>query len=360
MTVTVVSALSSASAHESAIPSSANVEWVQVDETELEGAIADARSRGGVVVMARRPEMETLLSLGVDEAVSADCDPAMLKRAIDAARARAVCRRTEMRGRAGEELGGLALLGAAMAHEIRNPLAAATFNFEVLAQFVPSMTKLVDLVRHNVGDHEADKLLSTMDMGSVQDVREALVDLGSALRSVAHVVGQMAEFSTRSSTDVCDLASAMVELASVLHQDVEKVADFTVELPDHPCIVAWSRARAMEVVSAIVSNSMRSFEAGTNPKPEVVLRLTSEPSMLVLEISDNGCGMPPDVRRRALNPFFTTRRPGALGLGLTFAALQIQRAGGEIMIDSAVGEGTNVRLFFPNITAPVKSTEPSN
>ena len=92
-------------------------------------------------------------------------------------------------------------------------------------------------------------------------------------------------------------------------------------------------------------------------RPRITLRLSRDDEMVVVEVTDNGVGMTPDVRRQALNPFFTTRRPGALGMGLTFAAMNVRRAGGEILLDSEVDVGTSVRLFFPSV--PVTLQVPS-
>jgi PAS domain S-box-containing protein len=73
-------------------------------------------------------------------------------------------------------------------------------------------------------------------------------------------------------------------------------------------------------------------------------------------VADDGCGMSPEIRRQAFNPFFTTRRhEGSIGLGLHVVHnIVTNRLGGLIHLDSEDGEGTVVRLVLPR-TAP---TEP--
>jgi two-component system NtrC family sensor kinase len=66
-----------------------------------------------------------------------------------------------------------------------------------------------------------------------------------------------------------------------------------------------------------------------------------------LAVEDSGSGMPEGVRKRALEPFFTTKGESGTGLGLSQVYGFMQQVGGSIRIDSAPGRGTTVHLFFP-------------
>jgi PAS domain S-box-containing protein len=69
---------------------------------------------------------------------------------------------------------------------------------------------------------------------------------------------------------------------------------------------------------------------------------------VVLSVSDEGTGMPPHVRARATEPFFTTKPQGqGTGLGLAMAQGFVQQSGGRLEIDSEPGRGTIVRMIFP-------------
>ena len=79
---------------------------------------------------------------------------------------------------------------------------------------------------------------------------------------------------------------------------------------------------------------------------KTVERSFSTQSELLLQISDTGEGMDEEVRKRCMEPFFTTREEGTgMGLATTFGT--ISRHSGRLEIDSLVGRGTTIRISFP-------------
>lgn len=88
-----------------------------------------------------------------------------------------------------------------------------------------------------------------------------------------------------------------------------------------------------------------SLEAGaTHLDVSIEEDLTAD--RLIIEVRDNGRGMSPDMARRALNPFFTTRTTRHVGLGLPLLAAAAKRCEGELSVDSQPGSGTVVRATF--------------
>jgi signal transduction histidine kinase len=69
---------------------------------------------------------------------------------------------------------------------------------------------------------------------------------------------------------------------------------------------------------------------------------------VMLTVSDTGHGMSPEVLKHAMEPLFTTKEPGkGTGLGLATVRTTVRQSGGFIAIESTVGEGTSVHLYFP-------------
>jgi CheY-like chemotaxis protein len=73
---------------------------------------------------------------------------------------------------------------------------------------------------------------------------------------------------------------------------------------------------------------------------------------VMVTVRDSGAGMPPDVLARAFDPFFTTKPMGqGTGLGLSMVYGFARQSGGQVRIDSAPGQGTEVRLLLPRLVA---------
>jgi two-component system cell cycle sensor histidine kinase/response regulator CckA len=68
---------------------------------------------------------------------------------------------------------------------------------------------------------------------------------------------------------------------------------------------------------------------------------------LAVTVTDTGCGMPPEVVARIFDPFFTTKGANGTGLGLSTVRDIVRASGGHVEVESAVGWGTSVRVFWP-------------
>jgi signal transduction histidine kinase len=80
-----------------------------------------------------------------------------------------------------------------------------------------------------------------------------------------------------------------------------------------------------------------------------------------LTVRDTGTGMPPEVAERAFEPFFTTKPVGqGTGLGLSMIYGFVRQSGGEVRIQSALGQGTAVQLYLPRHAGPAERPTPAS
>jgi len=120
-----------------------------------------------------------------------------------------------------------------------------------------------------------------------------------------------------------------------------------VELEPNLPMVLMDPEALREVLNNLILNACQAVREGEG----TILvrgRYDAVSERIVLEVSDNGCGMPPDVLERALDPFFTTRRgEGGTGLGLPISVLLVRQWGGTLSLSSTEGRGTVVRIVLP-------------
>jgi len=88
-----------------------------------------------------------------------------------------------------------------------------------------------------------------------------------------------------------------------------------------------------------------SIEAGAS-KVEIKIREDTKTDRLTIDIIDNGKGMSEEVLKQALNPFFTTKTVRRVGLGLSLFKESAQDAGGDLIIQSKLGQGTKLNATF--------------
>ncbi len=216
-----------------------------------------------------------------------------------------------------ERFATLGRFSAQMAHDLKNPLAAARGAAELLEGELKSLQK-EDL------SHFSALLVQQLDrLTSIIDRYQRLSRMELERQDV----------------DVNELISRVLSLqgfASASHMTVSST--HAEDLPKVPLDA--------ELVSSIVENLVKNaFEAMPNGGT-VTVATARAGDHLSLAVTDTGEGMDPRTKEQAFSLFFTTKAQGS-GLGLAFVK-QIARAhGGEVRLESREGHGTRVELLFP-------------
>ena len=109
--------------------------------------------------------------------------------------------------------------------------------------------------------------------------------------------------------------------------------------------VQGSAAELRETLTNLIFNAVDAMPDGG----KITLRTRMAGDVAILEITDNGPGMTPEVRSRCLDPFFSTKGDNGTGLGLAMVFGIIQRHQGKLEIETAIGHGTTFSLEFPVI-----------
>jgi signal transduction histidine kinase len=224
------------------------------------------------------------------------------------------------------ELAAVGELAAAIAHEVRNPLAII-------------VNALASLRRAGIREEDRQMLLGIVDEETARLNR--LVD--DLLRFARPVNVQRANV-------------VLSELAQ-RSQAVAREHDVSVAVEqDAPAQVPGDANLLRIALDNLVDNACHALSAGSGV--EIVLgkgELEGVPAARI-EVRDQGHGMGPDVLERALDPFFTTR-PSGTGLGLPIVQRITEAHGGKLRLDSEIGRGTTATLLLPLEPASAELTE---
>ena len=236
-----------------------------------------------------------------------------------------------------DRMASLGTLAAGIAHEINNPLSFVIANLQFLDERLP-----------RVGGQP------------VKDLEEMRTVIQEALQGAERIRAIVRDVKIFSNAD--EERRVPVDLPAVLDSCLGVVAN---ELRHRALVVRrfaavprvmGTHAWLSQVFVHLLLNAAHAIPEGNATAHEVrVSTLTDERGDAVVEISDTGGGIAPDVRDRVFDPFFTTKPVGAgSGLGLAVVHGIVTALGGQVALDSQVRTGTVVRVTLPH--APADAT----
>lgn len=258
---------------------------------------------------------------------------ATLERCIERTRLIEAKRRAAERLGQKQRLEAMGQLTRGIAHEFNNVLAVIYANLRWLEEQLEDRPDLAGLARDALdatrsGNELSDRLLR---FGRQYGEPTVLVDLGVELPPLARMLARTLGTTINLSLEVED-ALAPVEIpAGQLEPSLLNLAlNARDAMPGGGSIAITARTTLIAPEDARVAS-------GLLPG-----------SYVLLAVRDSGQGMPLAVRRRALEPMFTTKPPGqGSGLGLAMVDGFVRQAGGRLELRSAPGEGTVVSLYLP-------------
>jgi signal transduction histidine kinase len=113
--------------------------------------------------------------------------------------------------------------------------------------------------------------------------------------------------------------------------------------------VVCAPAQINQVILNLLVNAMQAIEATGRGDGRIVIGIRTQGDEAILEVADDGCGIPDDVLPRIFDPFFTTKPIGqGTGLGLAISHSIVADHGGRMEVESTPGRGSRFRVILPN------------
>lgn len=276
---------------------------------------------------ARERERELALAHARAQAEASDA-LAAANRELEAANAQ--LRETQAQLVQSAKMASLGELVAGIAHEINNPLAFILAHHATVERAVQDATTAEDDTRTKRLAKAAERL------GSIRTGLVRIQDLVVKLRRFSRL--DDGEWS------LVDIPEAIDSVLTLLQPKIP--ATVTIERRYGPVrTLESSPALVNQVVMNIISNAVDAVDPATG---RIVIETSTRDDRFFIAITDNGPGIPPEVRERVFEPFFTTKDVGSgTGLGLAIAYGVVRSHGGEITIESGDEGGARFLLAVP-------------
>src|SRR4029079_18534698 len=217
-----------------------------------------------------------------------------------------------------QKLESLGLLAGGIAHDFNNILAVIAANASFLGDSIPQ----------------------------IGPDREVLNEIAAGVQRGVAMTRQLLSFSRKQALEpvVLDPNAAVNDTRKMLQRMVGDDVVITTSLETDLGRVKIDPGCFVQVLMNLAVNARDAMPRGGS----LLIATRHTANEVMIAVTDTGCGMSEEVKRRAFEPLFTTKDLGkGTGLGLSVVHRIIEQAGGRIEVDSELGVGTTFRVFLP-------------
>jgi|HubBroStandDraft_4_1064222.scaffolds.fasta_scaffold00124_4 PAS domain S-box-containing protein len=227
-------------------------------------------------------------------------------------------RRIENEIELSRRLAAIGRLTSGVAHEVKNPINSIVVHLELLRekmrQVDPDTRRHMDIIGSEI--HRLDRVVETLvDFNRPVDLRLTSFDLRRLVEDVTMLASPEA-------------ARQGVKVDTRLGPDALPVK------ADHDLV-------KQALLNVVLNGVQAMAEGGT-----LTIAARRDDAAASIEVRDEGCGIPPEIRDKVFNLYFTTKKSGS-GIGLAMSYRVLQMHSGSLDFTTQVGSGTTFRLFLP-------------
>ena len=223
------------------------------------------------------------------------------------------------------KLASIGRLAAGVAHEINNPLAIINEKAGLMKDLMSMDT-------------------AALDMKRFQALTDSVLNSVERCRAITH---RLLGFARRMDVTIesIDLNDVLREVLSFLEKEaLHRNLVLTLELEEGLPSILSDRGQLQQVFLNILNNA---FDAVKDGGQVAMKSWECDPDHVEVSIRDNGVGMSEETFRHVFEPFFSTKKGYGTGLGLSITYGIVKKLGGEIKVESKLGEGTLFRVILP-------------
>jgi len=243
--------------------------------------------------------------------------------------------------RRAQKMDAIGQLTGGIAHDFNNILGIVLGNLELMKRLVSKDEKALPLLEAAYTGASRGKELTRKLLGFSRTTAGL-----SKIVSLNEFIEGMEDLIRKSLT-------VSIDTKMLLEEDLWAVKIDSGDLVDVMLNLSLNALDSMPAGGKIVIKTANKVidENHVDSNPEV-----NSGEFVMLSVSDNGQGMTPEVRKKAMEPFFTTKKESkGTGLGLSMVYGFVKRSGGHIKIYSKEGEGTEIRIYLPRVYEEIEA-----
>lgn len=249
-----------------------------------------------------------------------------------------------------QKMDTLGTLVAGMAHEINNPINLIMYNISLFQKVWHDCLPVLN----QYGGKEPGRKYGGLTYDFLEENSDRLLsDMDMAANRVAKIVSDLKNFARQS--NVVDKSSMQINTAvenalrlaqtSLRKSGVELEVDLASDLPS----LKGNLQNIEQIILNLVINAVQAID-----HDQGVVRIATgfqdKDRRIFVSITDNGCGVAPDISDKLFDPFVTDKQAeGGTGLGLSVTYSLVNAHDGEIVFQSHKGKGTTFTVFFPTV-----------
>jgi len=256
-----------------------------------------------------------------------------------------------------EKMASIGQLSAGIAHEINNPLGFVKSNYSSLKRYLESIKKFISIYKNaaQIDSQKVRELKALYEQEDldyiIEDVDAVFTETEEGIQRIMSIVRNLKSFSRAGTEEIVESydLNAGIESSLVIGRNEYKyVAKVEKELSKLPP-VACNANEINQVILNLIVNAANAIDEAGQKQGKIIISTWSDEANVYCSVSDNGPGIPQDIKNKIFDPFFTTKKIGkGTGLGLSISYdIIVNRHSGNLEVSSEKGRGTKFTFCLP-------------
>lgn len=274
-------------------------------------------------------------------------------------------KKVEMQQDLSRRLESLGQMSAGIAHEIRSPLQFIGDNSRFLLEAFSSLVRFCLEIRNTLREVKAENPGEQVDLGKlkrllddndfdfyIEEIPKAAEQIVTGVTRVSDIVKSMNEFAYTGDgrEERANINELLRSTLVVAHNRIEKLADVEIHFASDIKPIRCGAGELNQVFLNLLLNAVDAIgDTGKRGIIKISTRQEPEIDEVIVEISDNGVGIPDNIKDNIFTPFFTTKEVGkgtGQGLHVSYRII-VEKHRGKLYFKSKIGEGTTFYIHLP-------------